>query len=151
MKAYLIDVGKFEIVEEKDLEEDYYPPQEINNNVPYDFQYMKITQSFFKNHFIHKLNNEKGIPDFIAINVDDPNDFKYIEFKSNLDSLRIAQILWLARNKNKKRYLLVLSKIEGRMKESVKTQLTEKRNKLNEVLERINNHEEKELELWENE
>ena len=105
--AYLINFQTMMIEEEKTFNFPIIDPS-INLCHKNDFSYRFITREFFQNYMIEKLSEKKGTPDFVAINKDNLNDKKYIEFKGINDGLRIDQILWFINNKDKEKYLIFL-------------------------------------------
>lgn len=75
--------------------------------------YLWIVQKLFPDHLVidkQSNNAEKGHPDFIAID-GKVRVVKFIELKGVSDVLSKQQISWFCKNKNKKRFIVMLEEI----------------------------------------
>lgn len=126
IKATLISVNNgFKIVAEKTFDTGKFPmnnfsevnaidgkhPCDHKNELLKEFDYYWLMCLMFPNSIIGNYQStptEKGHPDFIVYDRDDPKKKIFVEFKSQKDSLHIPQIKWFIDNPNKEKYILFL-------------------------------------------
>lgn len=127
IKATLISVNDgFKIIKEKVLDQADLPINCFSREksvegkkvcdheyeCSYNFNYYWITTKMFPDEIIADCQSrqgfEKGHPDFIIYNPNNPHRKKYIEFKSQSDALALCQIKWIIQNPKREKYILFI-------------------------------------------